>query len=503
MICDLKKAEPSQERRKITCTKSLILVRLGNLIPTHNLMNFAGHSSLPVRNFHNGALLLSIESTLKPAKENLMPSNPSQHRPFSRRGLTLIEIMIALTMTLIVLGAMMQAFQYASGQMQMGRATMEMANRLRSAEELLRSDLNNLTVEPRPYTETTNPNGYLEIVDGTMRDKTNASGIDSYLGDVDDIVAMTVRSDGQFFRGRHIPDNTTSSQVIESSIAEVMWYTTFVDRDGDDLIDLDESVKVHRRVLLIRPDMGPWENLTSDQVTTLMQNNDISCRIVQDGGTNNYNVYANSLSDLAVRRNRFCHQWYNYDNGNPSLDVNWPHFLDRSLISTFQPVEGNDIVLTDVASFDLQVYSPDVSLSLDAAIPVAPADPGFPAAATQISAGDFVDLVWNAPVDFRGSRFNFAQQAWRNAFPAAEAFYDTWTPVYESDGIDQDNDALIDEGTNGLDNGGSLAPDDDSERETRPPYPYPVRGVKVSIRLIEKTTNQVYQSSVVHSYVPE
>ena len=87
--------------------------------------------------------------------------------------------------------------------------------------------------------------------------------------------------------------------------------------------------------------------------------------------------------------------------------------------------------------------------------------------------------------------------------PAAEAFYDTWTPVYESDGFDQDNDSLIDEGTNGLDNGGPLAPDDDSERETRPPYPYPVRGVKVSIRLIEKTTNQVYQSSVVHSYVPE
>lgn len=48
MICDLKKAEPSEVRRKITCTKSLILVRLGNLIPTHNLMNFAGHLSHPV-----------------------------------------------------------------------------------------------------------------------------------------------------------------------------------------------------------------------------------------------------------------------------------------------------------------------------------------------------------------------------------------------------------------------------------------------------------------------
>ncbi|MCP4477944.1 MAG: hypothetical protein GY818_07620, partial [Planctomycetaceae bacterium] len=237
-----------------------------------------------------------------------MPSIPSQHRSFSRRGLTLIEIMIALTMTLIVLGAMMQAFQYASGQMQMGRATMEMANRLRSAEELLRSDLSNLTVEPRPYTETTNPNGYFEIVDGAMRDKTNAAGINSYLGDVDDVIAMTVRSDGQFFRGRHIPDNTTSSKVIESSIAEIMWYTT-----GDlnaVLNDLSESLKVHRRVLLIRPDMGPWENLTLAQVTTLMQNNDISCRIVFDQDANEFNVYANSLSDLALRRNRFCHQWY-------------------------------------------------------------------------------------------------------------------------------------------------------------------------------------------------
>ena len=288
-----------------------------------------------------------------------------------------------------------------------------------------------------------------------------------------------------------------------------MWYTTFVDRDTDTLIDFDESVKVHRRVMLIRPDMGPWENLTSEQVTILMQNNDISCRVVFDQDANEFNVYANSLSDLAMRRNRFCHQWLNYDSSEPSVDVNWPNFLDRSLISTFQPVEGNDIVLTDVASFDLQVYSPDVTLSLDTDIPVAPADPGFPAAATQISAGDFVDLAWNAPADFRGSRFNLAQQAWLEALPVgygfagAEAFYDTWTPVYESDGFDQDGDGLIDQGTNGLDNGGPLAPDDDSERETRPPYPYPIRGVKVSIRLIEKTTNQVYQSSVVHSYVPE
>ena len=35
----------------------------------------------------------------------------------SRQGLTLVEIMIALTMTLIVLGAMMSTFRYASQKM--------------------------------------------------------------------------------------------------------------------------------------------------------------------------------------------------------------------------------------------------------------------------------------------------------------------------------------------------------------------------------------------------
>ena len=47
-----------------------------------------------------------------------------------RPGLSLIEIMIAMVMTLIVLGAMMAAFAYGSSEMQKGRATIELNNRL-------------------------------------------------------------------------------------------------------------------------------------------------------------------------------------------------------------------------------------------------------------------------------------------------------------------------------------------------------------------------------------
>ena len=151
------------------------------------------------------------------------------------------------------------------------------------------------------------------------------------------------------------------------------------------------------------------------------------------------------------------------------------------------------------------------------------------------SKGAFVDLGHQGGGWFSGPANPFSQLTYPYNFNRPinprtiglkETVYDTWTPSYENDRLDQDGwpisndtDAPKDQGQNNLNedshpwwgilnNGdanqlGSTAPDDDSERETRPPYPYPIRGVKVSIRLIEKTTNQVYQSSVVHSYVPE
>ena len=82
-------------------------------------------------------------------------------------------------MTLIVLVSMMSAFQYASAEMQNGRATLEMANRVRVAENLLRRDLANLTVEPRPYMDKAIPNGYFEYIEGPRRDLQFPFGVDA------------------------------------------------------------------------------------------------------------------------------------------------------------------------------------------------------------------------------------------------------------------------------------------------------------------------------------
>ena len=91
--------------------------------------------------------------------------------------------------------------------------------------------------------------------------------------------------------------------------------------------------------------------------------------------------------------------------------------------------------------------------------------------------------------------------------------YGTWSPTYESDGINQDpsgfiasaplNQAeanLVDQGTDGIDNDSDNGPDDFNERETHPPYNNPISGLKVTIRMIEKQSGEMRQSSIVHSY---
>lgn len=98
-----------------------------------------------------------------------------------------------------------------------------------------------------------------------------------------------------------------------------------------------------------------------------------------------------------------------------------------------------------------------------------------------------------------------------------ETVYDTWTPTYESDGINQapstsdgfvvavldglgNSNTQVDRGTDGVDNDGVNGPDDFGERETQPPYNHPIRGLQVTFRLVEKQTGQVRQSSIVHNY---
>jgi len=404
------------------------------------------------------------EILTEPAWRHASVSHSHRIPKMNRRGMSLVEILVALTMTLIVLGAMMSAFQYASQEMAAGRAMMELANRARGAESLLRSDLAGLTVEAKPYTQTVNPPGYFEYIEGPLHDNSYPPGNqNAYLGDFDDVLAMTIRSSGSPFRGRF------GGAMIESPLAEVVWFTTF-----GDPTNFTQSVRLHRRVLLIRPDLV----LNAPDADTFFRNNDISARVEANG-----DIVANSLSDLAIRAHRFCHV------PGTTSHLDRDRLLPRSNL--------DDVVLTDVCAFDVRAYSPNAFVNRVTDMVVQPGDPGY-ASAGATMAGAYVDLGQAG-----GGLFEGAPHPKSYPGPAnVRHFYDTWTPHYEVDGIDQDGVFGPDQGTDGIDQNGNGV-DDTTERETMPPYPHPLRGIQVSIRLIEKGTRQVHQSSIVHSFLPE
>src|SRR5690606_2265956 len=97
--------------------------------------------------------------------------------------------------------------------------------------------------------------------------------------------------------------------------------------------------------------------------------------------------------------------------------------------------------------------------------------------------------------------------------------YCTWPDHYERDGLNQDMsvdaaeghvDATgvpkIDEGRNGVDDDAdrnSVGVDDPGELEPAPPYPYPLRGIEVTIRFWEVETKQMRQASIAADFIPE
>jgi hypothetical protein len=64
------------------------------------------------------------------------------------------------------------------------------------------------------------------------------------------------------------------------------------------------------------------------------------------------------------------------------------------------------------------------------------------------------------------------------------------------------NDILIDAGMNGIDDNGNGLVDEPYERDAPPPYEKPLRGIRVSIRVIEPDSKAIRQATVVHEFIP-
>lgn len=437
----------------------------------------------------------------------------SRSRRHQRDGLTLIELLIAVGLTLIIIAAMIRAFKTSSESISLGRAKMDMHNKIRVVTETLRRDLQNATHVPNPRLTQ---DGYFEIVEGEESDVDHAALDNSFIGDHDDILALTVRSEGEPFRGRF------NGGFVESYMAEVVWWVQHADSGTGTEPGYDGNLKLYRRVLLIRPtgvDLTVLPAAQQTNILTYYANNDVSVRPDGAGG-----LLTNSLADLSNRANRFAH--------NSTL---FPHefFTGGTASSLFNRAltgvdEGFDLMLDECVAFDVKVFDPtaEVFMPVNVGSSVGQVvdydDPGFndPSAANDIlrefppasnagaypQAGGYVNLGYDPDatdvLGFGNDRW-FNNQAFENGYTFGNpATYCTWWAGYEADGLDQDADGLFDEGSDGLDNDNTSGIDDNLERETQPPYAYPIRSLEIRVRMIEKKTNQILQKSVRESFVP-
>lgn len=452
-------------------------------------------------------------------------------RPSRRRGFTLVEMLVTVVVTLLIMLSLVQMFQWVGESVADGRAMIEMAGTVRAATDRLQKDLDNLTVRVRPWPDMGSAEGYFEYFEGNQYDGATAPA-DTITGDLDDLVMFTAYADGTPFTGQVqgqivnvggrptlICDPTSplynaaagAYTTIIANAAEIIWWTRYNDANGNGVRDEGEVQTLHRRVLLIRPDIDTTADntVTARTPAEFFNSFDLSVRRLAGG-----QFVTNSLSDLSMRQNRFAHT------GNFPFPLN-PAFLfaKTDLVWSSPPgltsaQQGEDVILSQVLSFDVRVYDAAAERLLYNGQIVSPGEAGWINAknanigpGATVGVGAYVDLFYartlNAMAQAALTPTFFAGRPQLRSGLVATPTFDTWCSIYEQDGIDQDSDGMTDEGTDGIDNDGVNGTDDVGERETSPPYPVPLRGLKVSIRSYEPDTRQIRQQSVITKFTPE
>ncbi|MDR3637663.1 MAG: prepilin-type N-terminal cleavage/methylation domain-containing protein [Isosphaeraceae bacterium] len=176
----------------------------------------------------------------------MRPCLPNPRPP--RRGVTLLEMLVAVALLVLMMTIVTSIFQAATGAITVAKTYQELDGNLRQLDSVLRQDLSGATADTGsgPLTPPFDPDlnlGYLEIGENQFAD---IQGEDS-----DDYIRFTVQApEGQPFTGRmwvgpvfiNPPANTVPNQpvMIQSQFAEVIYFL----RNGN----------LYRRVFLVAPE---------------------------------------------------------------------------------------------------------------------------------------------------------------------------------------------------------------------------------------------------------
>jgi hypothetical protein len=224
-------------------------------------------------------------------------------------------MLIAMAITLVMIGAVVTLFANISNSVRNRRAVIEMSGQLRHARNMLQQDLQGATCNGLVWQRPDENQGYIEIIEGPRREGQASILVDGInnaaapafnpeidhrtsilpssnvpfadptwytdggsLGDGDDILMLTVRNEHEPFVGRapanvrlnqssaeqYDVDPTTdawSTETVESPLAEVVWYAIEnpeEESDANGFFGEPGMRTIYRRALLIAPWINPY-----------------------------------------------------------------------------------------------------------------------------------------------------------------------------------------------------------------------------------------------------
>lgn len=403
--------------------------------------------------------------------------------PTARRGFSLLELLVAMTLTLLLTALVVQVFSFVSDGVFNSRATMDLSDQLRNAKHRIIQDLRGITAPTTPPLDPCSEIGYFEYVEGAKVSNfpggdvgrphpTLTTSMQTYFGDLDDILMFTTVSYDEEFVGK------AKSSAATERYAEIAYYL----RPISGRFGSADYFTLHRRIWLINANVTMGTSYgVADQ--SLRQEGGVYEKhapntVVETGDVSNTNVTSpgravpNSLGDLTMRDRRPIHQpntwpyeiFHAPDNGSVSTTIrsitstSWPagnlyltvpslnqqsatkfpgpisdtsssiyppynQYFRVTGTSTeppnhptyeFQPAAGNrehaDILLTNVVGFDVKAWDPGA--------PVFRATPGT----AEGSNPDIVGLIVPGDAGYGGDGSKFNSSARLNPVGALQRF---------------------------------------------------------------------------------
>jgi len=259
----------------------------------------------------------------------------------TRRGFSLTELMVAMTIALMIMGAVASLFAMFGRSLSGSQATVDVAARMRGAAWQLRKDLSGVTCEVVPWLAPEADAGYFEYVEGPRNDQSAAAGTANLEADTDDAVLFTTRSVGEPFVA------AAASGVVEAECAEVAWFCRPMPSQPVAGVTLHN---LHRRQLLVGavPGAGPF----GAGAAVNAGGEPYSVRVGSDG-----RIRPNSLGDLTKREHRFLR--------GPAFPFEFQGGSAAGATLDGTDQEGNDIVLGNVIAFDVRAFDPQAISHVD------------------------------------------------------------------------------------------------------------------------------------------